>query len=143
MSLPARLPTGTCKTPFVNGLGCYDAIASLGLNATGGITNKTVKDAGLPEGCVFIKNEQDGTAEAVFNQAGKAAGNASGCPGSAAKTATQASPLTTVSVGMSLSTEATVTLSGPADVWFGVGLDASAMEVILIIAQMSIYGNNH
>ena len=116
------LPQGTCKQGFRYALGCYDAVASLGFNATS-ITNKTANDASQPEGCLFVPNS-DGSATALFNQGG----HSKGCAASTTKTAQLTSPVTKVTVGITLGTEATVTISGPSDKWFGIGLDASAME---------------
>jgi len=115
------IPSGTCKQGFTHSLGCYDAIADLSLNATA-ISNKTFEDSKQPNGCLFVR-EADGSATALYNTGGTGS-----CSAASVTAAQMYSAVTSVTVGVSLSTEATITLTGPADKWFAVGLEASAME---------------
>jgi len=81
------IPSGTCKQAFPLAQGCYDAIASLGFNATE-VTNKTSNDKNQPNGCQFVKNE-DGSATALFNTGGSGA-----CEAGTLKTAQMTSEAT-------------------------------------------------
>ena len=92
-------------------------------------TNATVSDAGQPGGCSAVsRGDGKGGIKALFNDAASTVECGSGATlltGAANDTA----------VGVSLSREldlagdtATITLTGPGGVWFGVGFNASAMK---------------
>ncbi len=79
----------------------------------------------MPAGCVLDKNP-DGSATALFNTGGSGS-----CASADTKEAASSSPKTKVKVGISLAAaakQATITLSGPAGAWFGVGFNAMQME---------------
>jgi hypothetical protein len=131
------IPSGTCGNgkEFKGAQACFDAIAGLGFNATS-IANKTETDPKQPAGCVLIKNA-DGSADALFNKGGSGS-----CTASKVKEAGSTSAVTGVTVGISLRNTgldsegpeapaangtATITLTGPADRWFAVGLHAKIM----------------
>jgi len=95
----------------------------------------------------LLKNA-DGSAEALYNTGGDVSSKATGCASASVKVAESSSPSTKVSVAIELKTTtstststgttgkpspppagvATITLSGPAEGWFGVGLNAKLMH---------------
>jgi len=106
---------------------CFAAAASrlLGINATR-FVNESVVTSSLPHGC-SVTTYANGTAVTRYNTAGSSDGCTVGGLRSGAATST-----INVKFGISLDSSlpgglATLRLSGPADVWFGVGLDADAM----------------
>ena len=120
------IPSGTCTQgqAFKDAQACFDAIEALGFNATH-TTKKTASDPKMPAGCVLDKNP-DGSATALFNTGGSGS-----CASADTKEAASSSPKTKVKVGISLAAaakQATITLSGPAGAWFGVGFNAMQME---------------
>jgi len=117
----SAIPSGSCKQGFRSAVGCHDAIASLALNATT-ISNKTAEDSTQPDGCLFVR-ESDGSATALYNT-----GGSGHCTAGAVTAAQMTSAKTSVTVGVSLGKEATITLTGPEGKWFAVGFEASAME---------------
>ena len=106
-------------------LDCWAAAQVLGLNATK-IVNKSAADPKAPHGCtVSIAGD---TATALYNTAG-----AGGCTPAATRVG-QATSIVNVTLALTLDTTAaagagvaTIAITGPADVWFGVGLNATNM----------------
>jgi hypothetical protein len=117
------IPSGSCAQGqgFRTAAACYDAVAKLGFHASK-IANHTGADPQKPTGCVVVKNA-DGSADALFNT-----GGAGACAASATVAAKSVSAKTKVSMEIALAAGgATITLAGPADVWFAVGLNAKIM----------------
>ena len=106
-------------------LDCWAAAQVLGLNATS-IDNRSAADPKAPHGCtVSIAGD---TATALYNTAG-----AGGCTPGATRVG-QATSIVNVTLALTLDTTAaagagvaTIAITGPADVWFGVGLNATNM----------------
>ena len=106
-------------------LDCWAAAQVLGLNATN-IVNQSAADPKAPHGCtVSIAGD---TATALYNTAG-----AGGCTPGATRVG-QATSIVNVTLALTLDTTAaagagvaTIAITGPSDVWFGVGLNATNM----------------
>ena len=104
--------------------------------------NKTVSSDALPAGCSIVTS--NGTSTAYFNtkadsKAACGAGSSGVLAGSATSVITFGLKLDpTVSGG-----EATITLSGPSTVWFGVGLGAQAMadtpNAIIVLGNGTVF----
>jgi len=125
----STLNTGTCDAQSQTGVvmsatECYAAAAKLGI--TGPVETKEGVDASLPAGCTVRRVGGDTTTEVFFN---KATDTAAKCGAGVTKLYGNATSLVTVSVHMDAGTDnVTITISGPSDVWFGVGFNASAMK---------------
>ena len=91
-------------------------------------TNATVSDEGQPGGCSALSSSDGKGIKALFNNATSTVECGSGATlftGSANDTAVGV----TLSLELDLAIEtATITISGPSGVWFGVGFNASAMQ---------------
>jgi len=106
---------------------CWQAAISLGLNATK-IINATVADKSLPAGC-FVRAMPHGVLAATVNAAGDS--RPSACPGGGVRSG-EATSLVNVTLSLHMDPApsgglVTIALSGPADAWFGAGLDATHM----------------
>lgn len=113
---------GFGDAPIGNESECFAAAAQLvGANCTQAVVDTPTR----PAGC-SIAADGAGACEASFNRAGRAAAAACGAGGATAPVAGRRSDLVDVEVSLN-TTHATITLGGPADVWYGVGFNASAM----------------
>lgn len=117
------ISSGACATNVDDSTACFDAIANLGVNATKW-TNVSVNDEkSVPSGC-SLTTHADGTASATFN----AASSSSTTCAFAASYAGARDTSVGISLSLSLSGDnVDITITGPADVWFGIGLNASKM----------------
>eukprot|EP01062_Namystynia_karyoxenos_P072098 TRINITY_DN67_c0_g2_i2.p1 TRINITY_DN67_c0_g2~~TRINITY_DN67_c0_g2_i2.p1 ORF type:complete len:775 (+),score=214.49 TRINITY_DN67_c0_g2_i2:95-2419(+) len=116
--------SGQCKRQELIGTPaeCFEVAQSFGIPP--GAVNTTVSDASQPAGCSV--RTAGGGVSVVFNSVGN------GTCGGASKVArgSATSPLQ-VRLGLELDAAAdkvTITLSGPANVWFGVGFNATLMR---------------
>ena len=102
------IPSGACTAgqAFTDPQACFDAVATLGFASTSPIANQTVSDASLPADCV-VMTHTDGTATALFNKAGSAAG----CAESSTKQAESQSSLTKVKLSISLEQSGNATMT--------------------------------
>lgn len=146
------IPAGSCSSAaghpaFASAKECYDAVAKLGFNAslTATLVNQTVNDATAVAGCSLQTTAT--TAAAVFNAAAAAT---KGCTQAEVVGAMSASPVSGVTFSITLTLAKTaveaftstpttttaaaapegtarITLTGPSDAWFAVGLDAKEM----------------
>eukprot|EP00092_Neocalanus_flemingeri_P016158 GFUD01017488.1.p1 GENE.GFUD01017488.1~~GFUD01017488.1.p1 ORF type:complete len:796 (-),score=158.21 GFUD01017488.1:53-2440(-) len=130
------LTAGTCHAPLQSVKDCTAAIISAGAQVT---SSSTVMDPNLPAGCIMKPDNaraglrveagsvQGPTYSAVFNTAN----SKQTCGLHEHNVALQgtASLLPQVEVGLEHNTvTAIITLTGPVDVWFGVGFNAKSME---------------
>ena len=116
---------GSCGTPVLNATECFAAAASLKVPSTA--AHATVNEATLPAGCSIVKSQVDKSTKVVFNTAAKGAacggGNLFMGTGSAISNVTL-----NLNLDASSTNQATITMTGPDGVWYGVGFDAQAME---------------
>jgi hypothetical protein len=126
----------TCQTPAQNASECFMAITSLGMNI---IEKRTVSDSNLAPGCHVIYSET-GNVTALFNTLNNTRKCSVGKVLSGFTTA-----LITVSLELDTTVkdgEATITMTGPDGVWFGVGWNADAMGerpyVIIVDGQGAV-----
>jgi hypothetical protein len=104
---------------------CFAAARTTGIS-TSHLANATITDATKPSGC-FLLAHADGTVAATFNSAPSSVP----CPSGGVRAGAATSNVN-VSLNLTLDASvagglATLTISGPAAGWFGVGLGASAM----------------
>jgi len=109
------LDVGHCPTAVKSEADCFAAGQTM--LAADKIVNKTIADASMPNGCSI--NVNGSLAEVSWNTAGKAA-----CKATSHKLGTAQS---LVSFRLDLEQEATMTITGPVDVWFGISPGASSM----------------
>ena len=105
---------------------CFQAVKQLtGLNTTIAVTTKTVNSEVAPAGCSIAVAPDASTARVVFNtNAGSKA-----CCGTGGAIVGAAKSLVALRLAVSSAkSQVTITLEGPSDVWFGVGLDAQLMD---------------
>lgn len=118
----AIIITGTCPAPIASAPACAAAVAALVPLAS----SATVHNPALPAGCSMSHSSSvAGAYDAIFNTAAS-----SQTCGSAGQSSFSAQAFLAGLVNVSVSHDshlATITLSGPAGVWFGVGFDASEM----------------
>jgi len=111
-----------CQYTVANASECFAAAVDFpGLSANASITTKTVSDDTLPKGCSVSASSDGNKAQFVFNtmvsstivcEANEVAGSVSAF----------------VTLGLHLTDAlATVTMTGPEGVWFGVGFNATLM----------------
>ena len=116
---------GACAEPILTFQECFAAAATTVAGARAPFANATGSDASQPPGCSASVG-QGGDVRVFFNTAPK---SAAGCAAKAAAVAGEVSAAR-VRVSVALDAEkrqATLTLSGPADVWFGAAFGAHAM----------------
>jgi len=123
------LSSGSCGdigSSVASAAACFAAVPSLGINAT--FENRTISDPALPLACSVVL-QADGRAIAYYNSDGQAE-----CPSGHTKTGTFESKVgvtfsleLTLPVGSQADGTAKITMAGPADAWFGVGLNAYNM----------------
>uniref|UniRef100_A0A7S4F885 Uncharacterized protein n=1 Tax=Chrysotila carterae TaxID=13221 RepID=A0A7S4F885_CHRCT len=101
---------------------CFEGAASIGIHARQ-MRNLTISDESQVGGC-FVTMQDDGTAVVTYNTAGTR-------PCTPAKVyAGAATSAVGVTFNLTIDTVAdvaTISIAGPADVWFGVGVGATAM----------------
>jgi len=127
------LPSGSCGAgdrAISSAPLCYEAAAALGLNHTRFVNVSVSEPAGVP-GCSVVPHG-NGTVAVVFNSAVGATGSCPAGDGPTAVRAGEATSQVNITLGVRLDPAttgglATLTLRGPAAVWFGVGLDAQNM----------------
>ena len=103
-----------------NAIDCFKAVANLGIKVDANVTISTTSN--VPHGCV-VQADASGMWKAAFNRFP----SSTQCSTSQSR-AGNASFVVGVNVTVELdSTTATITLSGPANAWFGVGFNAHAM----------------
>merc|ERR1719242_493452 len=108
---------GTCSTEIKDASQCFKVVETqLGLS---GVKTQTISDPAAPPGCAV--SLQDNSTVATFNQAA----STKPCGGVIQKTF--GSQTGDVNLTLALDHAATITLSGPADAWFGIGFDATRM----------------
>ena len=115
---------GVCDTPVLNSTECFAAAATLKVPANA--SHMVVSETALPTGCSIVQGH-DKTTRVYFNtntQGGQCGGGTlfSGA-GSAISNVSMQLTLNASGTGV-----ATISLTGPDGVWFGVGLNAQAME---------------
>ena len=112
---------GTCKTNLRSSDECFTAVTSLGQKPS---IMSTVASSSLPSGCSIVAY-RNGTLEALFNNLS----NPTTC-GVSQKLVGIFSSLVNISVDLDATVAGglvTITLTGPANAWFGVGFNALSM----------------
>lgn len=109
---------------------CFGSVTQIGVAPASVVKNATVASTDLPGGCSVVV--EDGNTTVYFNSVG---GSQCGPANSAtAKLSGTASITDAITFGLELDPTAgadglaTITISGPADVWFGLGLGAQMMS---------------
>ena len=101
---------------------CFNSVASVGLMVDGNVTVSSSSNT-IPQGC-SVQTGSGGKLTATFNSFS----STKQCSTSPTKTGTVTFD-SGVTAKIALNTSmATITLSGPADVWFGIGFNATAMS---------------
>jgi hypothetical protein len=124
---------GACGTPILTFQECFAAASATIGGGVRPFVNASGSDATKPAGCsATVDAAANGTVRVYFNSATTSGvGCAAGAKTVAGEAATLADAAPTpVRVSLALdaaSQRANITLSGPADVWFGVGFGAHAM----------------
>lgn len=117
---------GACGTPVMNATECFAAAATLKVPSDA--AHVTVNEPTLPSGCSIVKSQADNSTKVVFNTATK---GTAACGGGNLFSG-EGSAISNVSLSLTLdasSTDlATITMTGPDGVWYGVGLNAELME---------------
>ena len=123
--------SGNCDTSIETSSECFAAAASTlgaGVQSKNVFNNTAGSDASMPPGCSATVDETDPNNVNVFFNTISSSDGASEC-GGAGMVAGATESLVNVSIGIdSVHDTVTITLSGPKDVWFGVGFNASAMK---------------
>lgn len=124
--------SGNCDTSIETSSECFAAAASTlgaGVQSKNVFNNTAGSDASMPPGCSATVDETDPNNVNVFFNTISSSDGASECGGGAGMVAGATESLVNVSIGIdSVHDTVTITLSGPKDVWFGVGFNASAMK---------------
>ena len=130
-SCPGAAPSraGSCKTAVPTAADCFGAAAKLPGLENAAIVTREASDNSAPAGCSVSADATNATARVVFNSN---AGSTACCELSAATdvvgVATALGGKVTVELKVSgVASTVEITLSGPADLWFGVGFDALLM----------------
>mmetsp|Transcript_3494 Transcript_3494/g.10810 ORF Transcript_3494/g.10810 Transcript_3494/m.10810 type:complete len:746 (+) Transcript_3494:757-2994(+) len=108
---------------------CFAAATKL-FNAAGGVdlVNEAIADAGQPAGCTASGVLANGSIVVTFNAAANSTAKCAAA-GGLTQTAGKTDSLVSVMVSLDAAADkATITLTGPAGVWFGVGFNAQAMK---------------
>lgn len=117
------LTSGSCKEVISNSDSCKSILQSIDASIT---TVQTISDSNLPSGCILQNKPHKG----LFNKA--ASGSATNC-GSIDNPSLNASISSPIGVNVTLSIEGhtsnaiEITLTGPSNLWFGVGFNAAKM----------------
>ncbi|VDI62037.1 Hypothetical predicted protein [Mytilus galloprovincialis] len=125
----------SCKTPTKSATICFDAVANLGVKATKNVTMVS-SSSEVPSGC-SVDSESDGLIIVSYNEFK----SSKQCSTSSKRTGNLKFS-TGVSIKIELSEVSTITLSGPADAWFGVGFNATHMAdkpYTLIVNSTGVY----
>merc|ERR1712100_335669 len=115
------LTTGDCTALIRNEAECKAAVAAMAQVSS----SSTVSNSSLPEGCSVVPSTTPGTYEAIFNTASSKA--TCGSNAAPALSGTDLGSLLNLKVAHDGAKTATITISGPSDVWFGVGFGATQM----------------
>ncbi len=124
-------PCGANLTVISSSTGCFAAAAEVLGNGVI-LHNETKDDAAQPVGCsVMADSENPGLVHVLFNSrnvtdAGAKRASLPTCGGGVTRVIGSASSL--VDVHVDISDKVTISLTGPSDVWFGVGFNAQAMK---------------
>jgi len=101
---------------------CFESSAYVGINAARNVTVSSASDK-IPKGC-SAKTESDGTITVSYNKFN----STTPCSASTSREGTATFSNIGVTIGIKLtSTMVTLTITGPADAWFGVGFNATHM----------------
>ena len=117
--------TGTCPTTVDTAEDCFASAAEVGVAANKIVRNDTVDSATFPAGCSVFSTGANYTV--TFNKHA----STTACGASSGKPHVQGSMKSVTNFEVDLDSEtdtATLTISGPSSVWFGVGLGAQAMK---------------
>lgn len=119
--------TGSCPERILTFQECYHAAASLLAGGNRTFVNATGTDPARPAGClVSVPNPAAPLALSVFFNADN---SSQPCAAGATRMAGASNDLIALSVTLdAANSTATITLTGPAGVWFGAGFGAHAME---------------
>jgi hypothetical protein len=118
--------SGKCEQSISSSEECF-AAAKAALGETGiNFTYTSGSDQSKPAGCSALVDPSNGhLVHVYFNSAGSSIA----CGSDAQQISGSASSLVDLSVSLNVSAEiATITLTGPSNVWFGVAFNASAMK---------------
>ena len=122
----ATQATGACATAVDAAKDCFTSAAAVGVPGNLVVANKTVSDPTLPSGCSVFSTGSNYTV--TFNSAtGGAACGATAAKGTRVSGSMKSLTEFTVDLDSATST-ATLTITGPSTVWFGVGLGAQVMK---------------
>lgn len=114
--------TSSCDSSVVdNAVDCFNAVATMGLQVDKNVTLSAASDS-IPHGCSVL-SDSDGKWTATFNRFTSTKECSTSPFRSGAVTFDNG---VTAKVELNTTT-ATITLSGPADAWFGIGFNATAM----------------
>jgi hypothetical protein len=129
--------TDTCSKSLKNATVCFQGAQQIGVDPAAITANKTASTIDLPAGCSVVPDGQ-GHYAATFNTPPKGQPTqecgASASGNIATHGSVSLSGLASISLDLNATAQdptsgtATITLQGPATVWFGVGFNASAME---------------
>mmetsp|Transcript_48596 Transcript_48596/g.135802 ORF Transcript_48596/g.135802 Transcript_48596/m.135802 type:complete len:784 (-) Transcript_48596:90-2441(-) len=120
------IAVGQCQDAIQTAAECFSAASrELGLEAQEWQqTNTTAKDSSQPSGCSAAVDMVARALVVTFNS-----GGTGDCGAHASRLVGVATSLVTLNVSLDLALlEATIVITGPADVWFGVGFNAHAMK---------------
>jgi hypothetical protein len=112
------LPTGTCAEDVVSAAECFTAgrVLRPGVNHT----ERVVSNKSFASACSLLQNA-DGSITAIWNTA-----RGTRCDAKSASSAASATSLVQLDVALE-QMDATISIVGPADKWFGVGLGTQSM----------------
>jgi hypothetical protein len=128
------IASGTCADAIHTANECFVAAAKvLGSAANGAaLLRRIVDDTSLPSGCSALAGPGSNNVTVVFNTAPATTEGVSSqglCGVNAEARVGRAESLVHLQVSLdTVSEQATISITGPADVWFGVGFNASAMR---------------
>lgn len=113
---------GQCSNSIETSAECFEAVRKV--MDTNISSTKVVNDPSLPSGCT-VETSPVGGVTALFNQATKAGDCGTGASGSLIGAATS---LVDLSIHVDAASDLVeITITGPVEVWFGVGFNATAM----------------
>lgn len=121
----ATQSTGACAAAVDTAENCFASAAAVGVATNLIVSNATVDDATLPAGCSIFSTGTNYTVSWNTHASKAVCGASSGKP----RVQGSMKSLTNFAVDLdSGSDTATLTISGPSTVWFGVGLGAQVMK---------------
>ena len=122
----AGTATAKCDAPIATATECFTAANKTLAGAR--LATKTVSDASKADRCSLTADAATGDVTVSFNSP-PAGATPPGCGADGGALTGRAADLVNVAVHLDAATQvATLTLSGPDDVWWGVGFNASAMK---------------